>query len=41
MHRMKGIMAEFISKIVWENKKNKTRDKALFLNLHVHLELML
>lgn len=41
VHRMKGIKKEFISKIIWENEKSKAMDKALFLNLHVHLELML
>lgn len=41
VNRMKGIMEEFLSKIIWENKKNKTLDKALFLYLCIHLELML
>jgi len=41
VHRMKGIIKEFISKNYLGNKKNKKMDKGLSVNLHIHLELML
>lgn len=41
VHRMKGITEKFISKNCLGNKKNKTVDKGLSINLQINPELML